>query len=106
MVLGLGLEDADGRRHEMTGLLGLETSFAKRKLHLGYRRARLQRDCSLGSEGTEVFGHEFHYASTVSVRGDSLVDCRDASGVSVPEQGVRQGSVTGTFFHVIDGAAA
>ena len=106
MVLGLGLEDAAGRRHEMTGLLGLETSFAKRKLHLGYRRARLQRDCSLGAEGTEVFGHEFHYASTVSVRGDSLVDCRDASGVSVPEQGARQGSITGTFFHVIDGAAA
>ncbi len=106
MVLGLGLEDADGRRHEMTGLLGLETSFRKRKLHLGYRRARLQRDCSLGAEGTEVFGHEFHYASTVSVHGDSLVDCRDASGVSVPEQGARQGSITGTFFHVIDGAAA
>jgi cobyrinic acid a,c-diamide synthase len=106
MVLGRGLWDADGLRHEMTGLLGLETSFAKRKLHLGYRRARLQGDCSLGAAGTEVFGHEFHYASTVSVNGDSLVDCRDASGASVPEQGARQGSTTGTFFHVIDGAAA
>jgi cobyrinic acid a,c-diamide synthase len=106
MVLGRGLEDADGRRHEMTGLLGLETSFLKRKLHLGYRRARLVRDCSLGAEGTEVFGHEFHYASTISVNGDALVDCRDASGTIVPEQGARQGSVTGTFFHVIDGAAA
>jgi cobyrinic acid a,c-diamide synthase len=106
MVLGRGLVDADGVRHEMTGLLGLETSFAKRKLHLGYRRARLQRDCSLGTEGSEVFGHEYHYASTVSVDGDALVDCRDASGVSVPEQGMRQGSTTGTFFHVIDGAVA
>jgi cobyrinic acid a,c-diamide synthase len=106
MVLGRGLEDADGLRHEMTGLLGLETSFARRRLHLGYRRARLQKACSLGAEGSEVFGHEFHYASTVSVHGDSLVDCRDASGASVPEQGARQGSTTGTFFHVIDGAAA
>jgi cobyrinic acid a,c-diamide synthase len=105
MVLGRGIEDADGMRHEMTGLLALETSFARRKLHLGYRRARLTRGCSLGVEGAEVFGHEYHYASTVSVQGDSLVDCRDASGVSVPEQGLRQGSVTGTFFHVIDGAA-
>jgi cobyrinic acid a,c-diamide synthase len=106
MVLGRGLVDADGVRHEMTGLLGLETSFATRKLHLGYRRARLQKNCSLGAEGTEVFGHEFHYASTVSVNGDSLVDCRDASGSDVPEQGARQGATTGTFFHVIDGAAA
>ena len=106
MVLGRGLVDADGVRHEMTGLLGLETSFAKRKLHLGYRRARLQRDCSLGAAGSEVFGHEFHYASTISVHGESLVDCQDASGTGVPEQGMRQGSATGTFFHVIDGAAA
>jgi cobyrinic acid a,c-diamide synthase len=106
MVLGRGLEDADGRRHEMTGLLGLETSFASRKLHLGYRRARLQAACSLGAGGGEVFGHEFHYASTVSACGDSLVDCRDASGTRVPEQGLRQGTTTGTFFHVIDGAAA
>jgi cobyrinic acid a,c-diamide synthase len=90
----------------MTGLLGLETSFAKRKLHLGYRRARLKRDCSLGAEGTEVFGHEYHYASTVSVHGESLVDCRDASGSCVPEQGLRHGATTGTFFHVIDGEAA
>jgi cobyrinic acid a,c-diamide synthase len=106
MVLGRGIEDAAGVRHEMTGLLGVETSFARRKLHLGYRRARLTRDCSLGAEGTEVFGHEYHYASTISVNGDSLVDCRDASGTSVPEQGLRQGSTTGTFFHVIDAAAA
>jgi cobyrinic acid a,c-diamide synthase len=106
MVLGRGLVDADGVRHEMTGLLGLETSFAKRKLHLGYRRARLQRDCSLGVAGSDVFGHEFHYASIISIQGESLVDCKDAVGAGVPEQGMRQGSTTGTFFHVIDGAGA
>ena len=106
MVLGRGIEDAGGARHEMAGLLALETSFARRKLHLGYRRARLQRDCALGAEGAELFGHEYHYASTVSVNGDSLVDCRDGSGASVPEQGLRHGSTTGTFFHVIDGAIA
>jgi len=78
----------------------------KTKLHLGYRRARLQVACSLGAEGTEVFGHEFHYAGTVSTMGQSLVDCTDASGAEVPEQGVRQGSTTGTFFHLIDGAVA
>jgi cobyrinic acid a,c-diamide synthase len=106
MVLGRVLVDADGQAHEMTGLLGLETSFAKRKLHLGYRRARLRAACSLGAEGSEVFGHEFHYATTVSVNGDPLVDCRDASGAPMREQGLWQGATTGTFFHVIDGAAA
>jgi cobyrinic acid a,c-diamide synthase len=86
----------------MTGLLGLETSFSKRRLHLGYRRARLRVACSLGAKGTEVLGHEFHYASTVLASGDPLVDCWDAAGAEVPEQGARQGSTTGTFFHVID----
>jgi cobyrinic acid a,c-diamide synthase len=105
MVLGRGLEDADGNRHEMTGLLGLETSFSNRRLHLGYRRARLRVACFLGAVGTEVLGHEFHYASTVLASGDPLVDCRDAAGAVVPEQGARQGSITGTFFHVIDRVA-
>jgi cobyrinic acid a,c-diamide synthase len=105
MVLGRGLEDAEGNRHEMIGLLGLETSFANRRLHLGYRRARLRAACSLGAEGTEMLGHEFHYARTVMGCGDPLVDCRDATGTEVPEQGARQGSVTGTFFHVIDRVA-
>ena len=41
MVLGEALTDADGVSHAMTGLLGHATSFAERKLHLGYREARL-----------------------------------------------------------------
>ena len=49
MVLGESLEDAAGRRHAMTGLLGHATSFAQRKLHLGYRSARLLSDGALGA---------------------------------------------------------
>mgnify|MGYP000384915791 CR=1 FL=1 len=37
---GAGLVAADGTHHQMVGLLGLETSFAKRRMHLGYRLAR------------------------------------------------------------------
>src|SRR6056297_4147263 len=38
MALGDGLTDAEGTAHRMAGLLRLETSFATRRLHLGYRR--------------------------------------------------------------------
>jgi cobyrinic acid a,c-diamide synthase len=103
MVLGAGLEDADGVRHRMIGLLGLETSFAKRKLHLGYRRARLLTGCALGEERGAIFGHEFHYASVVAVNDDPLLDLVDAAGAPSSEKGSRRGSVTGTFFHAIDG---
>ena len=51
MVLGQSLEDAAGHAHAMTGLLGHATSFAKRKLHLGYRTARLLSDNVLGRQG-------------------------------------------------------
>jgi len=101
MVLGAGLEDADGARHAMAGLLGLETSFAKRKLHLGYRRARLLADGALGRAGGTLWGHEFHYASTLSVNDAPLLDAVDARGEPCTETGARRGQVTGTFFHAI-----
>ena len=101
MVLGQGMEDADGKRHAMTGLLQLETSFARRSLHLGYRRARLRTDGVLGKGGDEIMGHEFHYARILSVGDEPLADCRDAAGAVVPEAGSRRGSVSGTFFHAI-----
>ena len=67
MVLGQSLEDAEGQPHAMTGLLGHSTSFARRKLHLGYRSARLL-SIVLGRSGARVRGHEFHYASLVGWR--------------------------------------
>ena len=105
MALGDGLVDAAGRRHAMAGLLGLETSFAKRKLHLGYRQAQLLADCALGKRGQIIRGHEFHYACVLSVADEPLADVTDAEGVAVAEHGARRGSVSGTFFHVVDGAA-
>jgi len=101
MVLWQGLEDADGRRDAMAGLLQLETSFAQRRLHIGYRRAKLRLSCALGRAGNEIRGHEFHYARTLSSGDEPLVDCRDVSGAPVPEAGARRGSVSGTFFHAI-----
>ena len=102
MVLGEGLEDANGMRHAMTGLLAHATSFAKRKLHLGYREARLRADSPIGSRGAVVRGHEFHYASLLASGTDEpLVELTDAQGQAVGMDGGRRGRVTGTFFHAI-----
>jgi cobyrinic acid a,c-diamide synthase len=102
MVLGRGLEDADGITHAMTGLLGHATSFKKRKLHLGYREARLLSDSPIGPKGSLVRGHEFHYASLTDIGNDEpLVDLANAQGEPVPEHGGRRGHVSGTFFHAI-----
>ena len=62
MVLGEGLIDRDGKAHEMLGFLGLETSFEKRKLHLGYRKLKAKSEFFAG---TQVYAHEFHYTSVI-----------------------------------------
>jgi cobyrinic acid a,c-diamide synthase len=102
MVLGQSLQDAQGRVHAMTGLLGHSTSFAERKLHLGYRSARLLSDCALGRAGARLRGHEFHYA-TLSDAGtdDGLAEIFDAEDNALGQSGSRRGRVTGSFFHAI-----
>lgn len=105
MVLGEGLEDAAGNLHAMTGLLGHATSFAKRKLHLGYRTARLLSDSVLGARGAIVRGHEFHYASLTSVGSDEpFAEVSDGEGRALGPSGGRRGNVTGSFFHAIAAA--
>lgn len=101
MVLGRGLVDQDGARHGMAGLLDVETSFAARKLHLGYRRARLLADTVLGRAGTVLRGHEFHYSSTIAQGGEPLFHAHDAEGRDLGPMGNRSGQVTGSFFHVV-----
>jgi cobyrinic acid a,c-diamide synthase len=102
MVLGDALEDADGVTHEMLGLLGHSTSFAKRRMSLGYRQARLLSNCSLGRAGDVIRGHEFHYAQITAPGNDEkLADLADGQGNPLGAAGGRRGHVTGTFFHAI-----
>jgi cobyrinic acid a,c-diamide synthase len=105
MVLGEVLEDADGISHPMTGLLGHATSFAKRRLHLGYREATLLTDSAIGRARAVVRGHEFHYAALVATGNDEpLVELADGQGQRLGPAGGRCGNVTGTFFHAIAAA--
>ena len=105
MVLGAGLVDAEGEHHAMTALLGHTTSFAMRKLHLGYRMARLLDGGVLGDKGASVRGHEFHYASLTETGNDEpLCDLFDADNNELGAAGARRGRVSGTFFHMIAAA--
>lgn len=101
MALGEALIDKDGQSHEMAGLLGLVTSYEKRKFHLGYRRAVLKAPMPGALPGRALRGHEFHYSTILDEPDDPLADVFDADGNPVPETGSRRGHVTGTFFHLI-----
>jgi cobyrinic acid a,c-diamide synthase len=102
MVLGEALEDADGITHAMTGLLSHSTSFARRKMNLGYRLARLLGPCPIGTTGDIIRGHEFHYASVIDAGNDQpLAMIADGRGTEIGPSGGKRGHISGTFFHAI-----
>ena len=101
MALGEALIDKDGTRHAMAGMLGLVTSYEKRKFHLGYRRAVLEAPMPGFDAGAALRGHEFHYSTILDQPDAPLAAVADADGNAVPETGSRRGLVTGTFFHLI-----
>ncbi len=106
MAMGAALIDKDGASHQMAGLLGLVTSYAKRKMHLGYRLATLQAPIPGHAPGTRLRGHEFHYSSIIEQPDAPLAEVVDATASPVPETGSHRsfpggGHATGTFFHLI-----
>lgn len=101
MALGEALIDKEGIRHRMAGLLGLVTSYEKRKFHLGYRRAILKAPLPGHEAGAALRGHEFHYSTILDQPDAPLAQVADADGNPVPETGSHRGHVTGTFFHLI-----
>jgi cobyrinic acid a,c-diamide synthase len=103
MVLGDVLIDREGRGRRMSGLLPLVTSFAERRLHLGYRRAILRTGTPLGTAGAVFRGHEFHYATITRQEAASpLFSVIGAADEHLGVHGLRQGPVFGSFIHLID----
>jgi cobyrinic acid a,c-diamide synthase len=99
MVLGQLLIAADGGAHKMAGLLPVTTSFAKRKLHLGYRR--LEHRGALPWPKV-LKGHEFHYSTIESLdEGAPLFQASDAAGRDLGSMGLSRNGVMGSYAHVI-----
>jgi len=102
MTLGETLTDANGNDWPMAGLLSVKTSFAKRKMTLGYRDAVIQSDTILGPKGARLRGHEFHYATIIDQGDDPpFAFVVDAYGSAPAPSGSRRCFVTGSFFHAI-----
>ncbi len=104
MALGTTLIDKEGVAHKMAGLLGVVTSYEKRKFHLGYRQAVLQEAVLGYQRGSRLRGHEFHYSTILEEPDAPLAQVTDADGNLVSETGSLRGHVSGTFFHMISEA--
>jgi cobyrinic acid a,c-diamide synthase len=99
MVLGRSLIDAEGKEHSMSGLLPVTTSFARRKLHLGYRR--LKHDGALPLPQV-LKGHEFHYSTIEKQDVETpLFHAEDAGSRDLGPMGLRRNRVMGSYAHII-----
>ncbi|MCB9944775.1 MAG: cobyrinate a,c-diamide synthase [Geminicoccaceae bacterium] len=102
MTLGRTLTDESGEVHPMLGMLPVDTSFAERRRHLGYRLIEAEGGLPWS---VPLVGHEFHYATTVRAGPAApLFRARDAEGNELEPMGLRAGRVMGSFAHVIDAA--
>ncbi len=101
MLLGQQLTDAHGKVHRMTELLPHSTSFATRKLHLGYRSLKP----SGGPWARPLRGHEFHYSTQIDQTiGNALFHAFDAAGNDLGPTGTKLGKVMGSYAHLISEA--
>lgn len=100
MMLGEYMEDAQGMKHKMLGLLPLETSFKHKKMHLGYRK--LKANGNFLWQGS-IRGHEFHYASIIRQgQAEALFNAEDTLGEPIGAVGLCCQNVAGSFVHIID----
>ena len=63
MYLAESLEDADGRVHEMVGLLPARVTMRPPRMSLGYLGVTLTAPTPLGPAGTVARGQEFHFST-------------------------------------------
>ena len=64
MYLAEALDDLQGDRHAMVGLLPTTVHMRPRRLTLGYTEVRFRGDTILGAGGLVARGHEFHFSTS------------------------------------------
>lgn len=94
IYLTRALTDAGRIRHEMCGLLPLETTMQGAHLHLGYRKVTLPSG--------EVFcGHEFHYSEVIAPESlPSVAEQHDVRGNRVSTPLYRLNNVIAGYTHL------
>jgi len=97
MYLCEELIDLEGKAHAMAGVFPATVRMRNRLSRLGYRRARLTRDCLWGKEGEMLHGHEFHYSvvERMPPEVETLYQLEDGR-----QEGFRVGNTVGGYIHL------
>lgn len=101
MYASQGIECARGK-FSLLGLLGSWVRMENSLQRLGYVEIEFKRDCLIGTKGTHLRGHEFHYSRLLNnlANSDSIFQCRDSRGTEIPDAGWQQNSLVASFVHI------
>jgi cobyrinic acid a,c-diamide synthase len=101
IYLSRQLTTADGVAHSMAGIFPFAMEMTGRLQQFGYVTVELTDDCLLGTRGTVIRGHSFHYSRMVDAPGAdthyrvhySLSDKQENEGYGV-------GNVLASYIHL------
>ncbi|MGA2028365.1 MAG: cobyrinate a,c-diamide synthase, partial [Syntrophobacteraceae bacterium] len=127
MTLGRFIDNIEGEKYNMAGILPFGTRMLPRRKALGYTEVVLRRQCLLGGPGRVIRGHEFHYSEIVgqgpeegSVKREAgrdevhysensklefAYDLRGRKHEAVRPEGYQAGSVLASYIHLHWGSA-
>ena len=102
MYLSQEIQDLEGRRHSMAGLLPLKVRMLKRLKALGYREITLTAPGLLGPAGTQARGHEFHYSEIAAETGDlpRLYRLTARQGAAALAEGYCRNHILASYVHL------
>jgi cobyrinic acid a,c-diamide synthase len=102
MYLSQEIQDLEGRRHSMAGLLPLKVRMLKRLKALGYREITLTAAGLLGPAGTQARGHEFHYSEITAETGDlpRLYRLTARQGAAALAEGYCRNHILASYVHL------
>jgi cobyrinic acid a,c-diamide synthase len=100
MYLCQGIQDGDGTRHPMVGLLPGTAVMSDRLEALGYVEVEIRAPTCLGGAGLRFRGHQFRYSRLVGAdAADLAYAVRKRRGGETAAEGYRAGSVLASYVH-------
>ncbi len=104
MYLCAGLTAKTGESYDMAGIFPYVSRMQERLAALGYREIRLIENTPIGSVGTTVRGHEFHYSQLMPLSeqadGVSVYGSTDKSGADRGCRGWLTKRCLGSYVHL------
>ena len=102
IYLGRTIEDLEGHKWPLCGVLPIDTGMNNKLRKLGYRRAVFTVDTPLGPKGVTARGHEFHYSEIICDHGGAQTGVLELTGrKSLPfgSAGFRVANTMASYMH-------